>query len=260
MFHAELDSTSVRAPEPTSSDSTSYDTFLRSRPDSLELSAIDLIISLNKQHPSLRTHIVHLSSAAALPLIKDAKSSGLPLTVETCFHYLCLTASSVPAGHPEFKCMPPIRSSENREHLWTALMDGTIDFIVSDHSPCVASLKCLDTGDIMKAWGGIGGLGLGLSLLWTEGQKRGVTFSKIVQWLSKNPARHAGLTSKGGIEVGKDADFVIFDPDAKYTVCFHVWFSFRERLNFPHSHRWHEMIYDSRIKSRLMRVWCWLAE
>ena len=220
MFHAELDSTPANALESATIDPTSYHTFLRSRPDSLEFSAIDLIISLTKQHPSLRTHIVHLSSATALPLLKAAKSSRLPLTVETCFHYLCLTASSIPAGHPEFKCMPPIRSAENREQLWTALMDGTIDFIVSDHSPCVAGLKCLDTGDIMKAWGGIGGLGLGLSLLWTEGRKRGVTFSKIVEWLSKNPARHAGLSRKGGIEIGKDADFVVFDPHAEYTVCF----------------------------------------
>ena len=229
MFHAELNCTSGGILETTIADPTSYDTFLRSRPDSFEFSAIDLIVSLNKQYPSLRTHVVHLSSATALPLIKDAKSSGLPLTVETCFHYLCLTASSVPAGHPEFKCMPPIRSSENREHLWTALMDGTIDFIVSDHSPCTASLKCLDTGDIMKAWGGIGGLGLGLSLLWTEGQKRGVTFSKVAKWLSENPARHAGLSNKGGIEVGKDADFVIFNPHAEFTVCFHM-FPFMEHL------------------------------
>ncbi|KAF8523588.1 allantoinase [Gautieria morchelliformis] len=218
LFHAELDCNPVGASEYTTPDPRAYDTFLRSRPDSLEFSAIDLIISLNKQYPSLRTHIVHLSSATALPLIKHAKSSGLPLTVETCFHYLCLTASFVPAGHPEFKCMPPIRSSENRERLWAALMDGTIDFIVSDHSPCLASMKCLDTGDIMKAWGGIGGLGLGLSLLWTEGRKRGVTFSRIVKWLSTNPAIHAGLSNKGAIEVGKDADFVVFDPHCELTV------------------------------------------
>lgn len=219
LFHAELDSNPMETPDIITSDSTSYETFLRSRPDCLECSAIDLIVSLNKKYPSLRTHIVHLSSATALPLIKNAKSSGLRLTVETCFHYLCLTASSVPAGHPEFKCCPPIRSEDNRERLWEALKDGTIDFVVSDHSPCVASLKCLDTGDIMKAWGGISGLGLGLSLLWTEGRKRGVMLSKIVEWLSQNPARHAGLSNKGAIEVGKDADFVVFDPQAEFMVC-----------------------------------------
>ena len=204
----------------------SYETFLHSRPDSLEYSAIDLIISLNKQYPSLRTHIVHLSSATALPLIKEAKASGLPLTVETCFHYLCLDSRSVPPGHPEFKCCPPIRSSENQELLWMALKSGVIDFVVSDHSPCVAGLKCLDTGDIMKAWGGISGLGLGLSLLWTEGRKRGVALSKIAEWLSKTPARHAGLSAKGTIEVGKDADLVVFDPEAEFTVCPELYINF----------------------------------
>ncbi|KAF8463750.1 hypothetical protein JB92DRAFT_3086293 [Gautieria morchelliformis] len=199
LFHAE-----TITPNPRS-----YDTFLRSRPDSLEVSAIDLIISLNKQHPSLRAHIVHLSSATALPLIKDAKASGHPITVETAS--TTFTASSVPAGHPEFKCLPPIRSAENRGHLWTALMDSSIDFIMSDHAPCVASFKCFDTGDFMNAWAGIGGLGLGLSVLWTEGQKRGVTFSQIVKWLSTGPAVYAGLPSIGGIEVGKDADFVTTD-------------------------------------------------
>jgi allantoinase len=103
-------------------------------------------------------------------------------------------------------------------------MDGSIDFIASDHAPCVSSLKCFDTGDFMNAWAGIGGLGLGLSVLWTEGQKRGVTFSKIVKWLSTGPAIHAGLPSKGAIEVGKDADFVIFDPNSEFTVCCDVCF------------------------------------
>ncbi|KAF8577072.1 allantoinase [Ramaria rubella] len=215
LFHAELGSQLG----PESRDPTVYDTFLKSRPDSLEFSAIDLIISLNKHYPALRTHIVHLSSATPLSLIKDAKASGLPLTVETCFHYLYLTASTIPSGHPEFKCCPPIRSSENREQLWEALADGTIDFVVSDHSPCVSSLKCFDTGDIMKAWGGIGGLGLGLSLLWTEGRKRGIKMGKIVEWLSEKPAKHAGLAkTKGKIEPGKDADFVVFDPLAEFTV------------------------------------------
>ncbi|KAF8521377.1 allantoinase [Hysterangium stoloniferum] len=218
LFHAELENESP--PSGTHDpDVTVYDTFLQSRPDTLEYSAIDLIVSLNKQFPSLRTHIVHLSSATALPLIERAKASQLPLTVETCFHYLCLTSAAIPAGHPEFKCCPPIRSSENREALWNALKDGTIDFVVSDHSPCVASLKCLDSGDIMSAWGGIGGLGLGLSLLWTEGQKRGVNLGDIAQWLSSKPAKHAGLSDrKGAIEAGRDADFVVFDPDAEYTV------------------------------------------
>ena len=219
LFHAELDS-SHSASTTLVPDPTLYSTFLESRPDALEVAAIEFIISMNKEHPSLRTHIVHLSSAAALPLIRDAKAAGLPLTVETCFHYLCLTATTIPDGRPEFKCCPPIRSAENQNLLWDALIDGTIDFVVSDHSPCVGSLKCLDTGDIMKAWGGIGGLGLGLSLLWTEARKRGNNMGRIVDWLSARPACHAGLQSrKGRIEPGKDADFVVFDPLVQFIVC-----------------------------------------
>ncbi|KIJ28127.1 hypothetical protein M422DRAFT_270622, partial [Sphaerobolus stellatus SS14] len=226
LFHAELDCNLSSPQEPNDEDPRNYETFLNSRPDSFEVSAIELVIRLNKQYPSLRTHIVHLSSAPAIPSIKEAKTSGLPLTVETCFHYLCLTSSEIPAGHPEFKCCPPIRTQSNREELWKALQDGTIDFVVSDHSPCVAELKCLDSGDIMKAWGGIGGLGLGLSLLWTEAGKRGITMVQIIEWLSFKPAKHVGLAaSKGSIEVGKDADFVIFDPNAEFKVT-------KEVLNF----------------------------
>ena len=249
LFHAELDSSEQRASSTLASDPTLYSTFLDSRPDALEVAAIESIISLQKAHPSLRTHIVHLSSAAALPLIRDAKAAGLPLTVETCFHYLCLTAAAIPAGRPEFKCCPPIRSAENQARLWEALHDGTIDFVVSDHSPCVARLKCLDTGDVMHAWGGIGGLGLGLSLLWTETRKRGGGMGRIVEWLSARTARHASLGDrKGGIELGKDADFVVFDPLAVFTVGVHASFG-RTSFSSPSDHM-------PALCSRLQRTHC----
>lgn len=185
----------------------------------MELTAISLVVSLSRLYPALRTHIVHLSSASAIPLLKDAKAT-LPVTVETCYHYLCLDSSIIHAGHLQFKCCPPIRSKENREALWQALKDGIIDFVVSDHSPCISSLKCLDTGNFMEAWGGISGLGLGLSLLWTEGLKRGISFRNVVEWLSERPARHAGLSSrKGRIDIGYDADFAIFNPSERFIVC-----------------------------------------
>jgi allantoinase len=183
------------------------------------MDAISLITKLQRLYPSLRCHIVHLSAASALPLIRAAKSSGLSLTVETCFHYLCLSADEIPSGRPEFKCCPPIRENVNRGLLWEALLDGSIDCVVSDHSPCITELKKIDEGDIMGAWGGISTLGLGLSLLWTEGSKRGVTLAQILDWTSRKTAEHAGLGElKGQLKVGFDGDFVIWDPSAEFTV------------------------------------------
>ncbi|KAJ7647310.1 allantoinase [Roridomyces roridus] len=219
LFHAELDS-APSDPKPTQP-STMYSTFLDSRPPKLETDAISLITRLQRSYPSLRCHIVHLSTASegALSLIREAKSAGLKLTVETCFHYLCLSADDIPSGHPEFKCCPPIREQNNRQLLWEALLDGTIDCVVSDHSPCVTELKKMDEGDIMGAWGGISTLGLGLSLLWTEGSKRGVPVARILEWTSAKTAEHAGLGDvKGQFKVGYDGDFVIWDPDAEFTV------------------------------------------
>ncbi|KAJ7579215.1 allantoinase [Mycena floridula] len=226
LFHAELDDPSAAAPEESDLSPAEYSTFLKSRPQKLETDAISLITSLQKDHPSLRCHIVHLSASSALPIIRAAKSTGLKLTVETCFHYLCLSSEDIPSGHPEFKCCPPIRETDNRNLLWEALKDGTIDCIVSDHSPCVADLKKLDEGDIMGAWGGISTLGLGLSLLWTEGLNRDIGISDIINWTSVKTAEHSGLgATKGKLDVGYDGDLLVWDPDAEYEVK-------RESLNF----------------------------
>ncbi|KAF8070466.1 hypothetical protein FPV67DRAFT_1487495 [Lyophyllum atratum] len=220
LFHAELEPFgTTEPPDGGSSDPTLYSTFLQSRPEKLETDAISLITSLQKKYPALRCHIVHLSASSALPLIRAARSAGLNLTVETCFHYLCLSANDIPNGHPEFKCCPPVRGSANRDLLWEALKEGVIDCVVSDHSPCVDQLKKLDEGDIMGAWGGISTLGLGLSLLWTEGQNRGLTIAQIVEWTSFKNAEHAGLSHlKGRLQVGLDGDFVVWDPDTEFTV------------------------------------------
>lgn len=218
-FHAELETDCNHPPQSTSADPTLYETFLHSRPQSLETAAIELITRLHAQHPTLRLHIVHLSASDALPLIRAARASGLPLTVETCFHYLTLDATSIPNGHPEFKCCPPIREAPNRDALWDALKKGEIDCVVSDHSPCVAELKKVDVGDVMGAWGGISTLGLGLSLLWTEGSKRGVSVKDIVKWCCEKTAEHAGLQdTKGTIAVGYDADLIVWDPKAEVKV------------------------------------------
>jgi allantoinase len=192
----------------------------------MELDAIRTIIRLQSEYPSLRCHIVHLSTSDALPLLRNARSNrpstSAPLTIETCFHYLCLQSSLIPRGQPQFKCCPPIRDESNRELLWEGLKDGTIDFVVSDHSPCVASLKRYPEGDgdFLSAWGGISGLGLGLSLLWTEARKRGISIEKVVEWTSTKTAKHVGLDGvKGAIKEGLDADLVVWDPEELYLVC-----------------------------------------
>ncbi|KAF8692084.1 hypothetical protein AX14_002630, partial [Amanita brunnescens Koide BX004] len=157
LFHAELDDDSHS--EGSNSDPTLYSTFLESRPQQLEMDAISLITNLQLSYPNLRCHIVHLSAASALPIIRAAKAAGLKLSVETCFHYLCLSSDDIPSGHPEFKCCPPIRDTRNQDILWDALKAGVIDCVVSDHSPCIAELKHMDEGNIMTAWGGISTLG-----------------------------------------------------------------------------------------------------
>lgn len=202
-----------------SANPTHYSTFLASRPPQLETNAIALVIRLQQQFPQLRCHIVHLSAAAAIPMIKEARTTGALLTVETCFHYLSLSAEDIPDGQAEFKCCPPVRGSSNRDQLWDALKEGVIDCVVSDHSPCVLELKRPQDGDLMAAWGGISTLGLGLSLLWTEGQKRGLSMGAIVDTLTRKTAMHAGFGElKGQIKAGYDADFVIWNSDIEQKV------------------------------------------
>jgi len=219
LVHAEIETGSSWSQSVPHSDPADYATFLKSRPQKLETDAISLITMLQHEFPSLRCHIVHLSASDAIPIVRKAKQAGLKLTVETCFHYLCFSSEDIPRGRPEFKCCPPIREQDNKEALWDALKDGTIDFVVSDHSPCSVDMKRMKEGDFMKAWGGISTLGLGLSLLWTEGRKRGVALGKILQWTSIGPAELAGLGDrKGRLKVGADGDIVIWNPDVEFEV------------------------------------------
>ncbi|XP_011053549.1 PREDICTED: allantoinase, mitochondrial isoform X1 [Acromyrmex echinatior] len=188
-----------------------YDTFLHIRPDIMELDAVKLICDWCIKY-NFRCHIVHLSSAECLALIKDAKTLGAPLTVETCYHYLVLAAEEIPAGFTEFKCCPPIRKNSNREQLWHGVKNGTLDMIVSDHSPCVSELKT--SGNFLTAWGGISSLQFGLPLIWTAAKMRGIPFFDVSKLLSNQPAKLCGLEDrKGDLSVGKDADFVIWDPE-----------------------------------------------
>jgi allantoinase len=150
--------------------------------------------------------------------VAAAKADGLRLTVETCPHYLVLEAEAVPDGATPVKCCPPVRDHANREALWAALADGTIDLVVSDHSPCTADLKALDTGDFAAAWGGIASVQLGLPLVWSEARRRGHSLECVVRWMAAAPASLVGLTSKGAIRPGAAADLVAFAPDDDWVV------------------------------------------
>lgn len=202
-------------------DPTAYSSFLASRPDSFECNAIHHIIKCLTKQPTTKVHIVHLATHEALPMIKHAKQTlGLPLSVETCFHYLSLRAEDIPNGATQFKCCPPIRNDNNRRLLWDALKNGLITSVVSDHSPCTPELKGLERGDFFEAWGGISSVGFGLPLLWTVGREEfGIDITDIVQWCCVNTAEQVGLSHrKGRISVGYDADFAIFDSEMTYTV------------------------------------------
>ncbi len=208
----------TRALNASHADWRMYSNYLASRPDAAETEAIALLIRLAEEFKT-PIHIVHLASAKALPQLADARKRGLPVTVETCTQYLWFAAEEIPDGATEFKCAPPIRSKENRELLWNALTEGLIDFVVTDHSPCPPEMKRGDTGRWDQAWGGIASLGLALPVLWTAMSKRGIAIERVGEWMALGPARLAGLElRKGALAVGADADFAVFDPDAKWTV------------------------------------------
>ncbi len=195
-----------------------YATYLASRPPAAEEQAIELVTRLCRSTRA-RTHIVHHSAASALGLLRAARDEGLPLTVETCPHYLRFAAETIPDGATAYKCAPPIREEANRAALWQALREGLIDLVASDHSPCTPALKAMDSGDYMAAWGGIAGLQLALPVVWTEARPRGHDLSDLVRWMCSGPARLAGLEGKkGAIAAGHDADLCIFDDAETYMV------------------------------------------
>jgi len=194
-----------------------YRTYLESRPGAAENEAIAMLYSMN-QSSRAWVHVVHLSSAGGLETIRRARDEQMPLTAETTPHYLHFSAESVPDGATEFKCAPPIREASNRDLLWMALKDGSIDCVVSDHSPCTPQLKRLEEADFIGAWGGIASLQLVLPVVWTEAEKRGVGLERLPGWLCEGPARLAGLSGKGRLAAGFDADFIVWKPEDSFIV------------------------------------------
>jgi allantoinase len=219
LVHAEIPGPIVAAAASTAGrDPKLYKTFLQSRPREAENEAIAMMIRLSRK-TGTRIHIVHHSSSDALPLIEEAKSGQIPITVETCPHYLAFAAEDVRDGATEFKCCPPVRERENREKLWDALGDGVIDMVVSDHSPCTPHLKLPESGDFIQAWGGISSLQFGLPVMWTNAKRRGFGLHHLTEWMSHRPAQLAGLHDrKGELKIGYDADLVVWNPEATFKI------------------------------------------
>jgi allantoinase len=214
IVHAEDAHAIEHAP---AADGGTYERFLHSRPRGAENLAIAQVIELARW-TGCRVHILHVSSSDVIAMLASARRDGVPITAETCPHYLTFAAEEIPDGATQYKCCPPIREAANRELLWQGLRDGVIDMVVTDHSPSTPDLKALDTGDFGVAWGGISSLQLGLSAVWTEARARGFALTDIARWMSAAPARHAGLPSKGQIAVGHDADFAVLAPDDTFVV------------------------------------------
>ncbi|MFC7595023.1 allantoinase AllB [Terrabacter sp. GCM10028922] len=214
IVHAE-DAHAIEHAHPA--DGRAYAGFLHSRPRGAENLAIAQVIELARW-TGARAHVLHLSSSDALPMIRSARDDGVALSVETCPHYLTFAAEEISDGATEFKCCPPIREATNRDRLWDGLVRGDIDLVVTDHSPCTVDLKAFDSGDFGKAWGGIAGLQLGLAATWTGARARGLGLPDVARWMAEAPAALVGLTAKGRIAVGLDADLAVFAPDDEFVV------------------------------------------
>jgi allantoinase len=220
LTHAELPGPIEEAvrKRPKGEATNQYATWLASRPRRAEDEAIALLLRLAEEFHA-RIHIVHLSSSDSIAQLRQARARGIRVSVETCPHYLTFDSEEIVDGATQFKCAPPIRERENREKLWTALRDGTIDFIVSDHSPCPPAMKLGEGGDFLRAWGGIASLQIGLPAVWTQARSRGYALTNVAEWMCRGPARLAGLEKrKGTIAAGCDADLVIWNPDDKFCV------------------------------------------
>ena len=219
LVHAELPGSLDSAAQGLEdADWRKYSTYLQSRPDEAELSAIRLMLSLCREF-GFRLHIVHLATASALEMLCAAREQGLPVSVETCPHYLHLEAESIPNGATQCKCAPPIRGRANRERLWRGLRESVIDMVVTDHSPCPPAMKQASGGSFRTAWGGIASLSMALPLMWTETRRRGFSLADIARWMAEKPAQLAGCDErKGRLAAGHDADFVVFDPESELKV------------------------------------------
>jgi allantoinase len=217
LVHAESAAAAAALPQVATEGSRSYAGHLAANPRHVENVAVAQVIEAARVTGG-HAHVVHLSSSDAIEMIASAQREGVRVTAETCPHYLTLAAEEIHDGHTAAKCCPPIREAANQERLWAGLAAGTLGYIVSDHSPCTAEMKALDTGYFGPAWGGISSLQLGLPLIWTQARARGIGLEQVAVWMSAGPARLAGLTGKGQIAAGYDADFCVVAPEESFVV------------------------------------------
>ena len=219
LVHAELsEAIDAATDELTDDDPRQYATYLASRPPTAEIDAVKAMIDLARRH-NVRVHIVHVSAAEAIPALRDARADRVPITAETCPHYLAFTAEQIPDGATQFKCAPPIRGSANREQLWNALVEGVLDCVVSDHSPCPPELKRAERGDFFAAWGGIASLELTAAVVASQLRARSIPLENLARWMSEGPARLAGLHRvKGRLAAGYQADFALLDDSETFVV------------------------------------------
>jgi allantoinase len=214
IVHAEDAGTIAQRPDPHG---PRYSEFLESRPRAAETVAVTQILGLSRA-TGCRVHVLHVSSSEVLPVLADARRDGVPVTAETCPHYLTIAAEEVPDSATQYKCCPPIREAENRTLLWRGLQDRVLDIVVSDHSPSTPELKCVDSGDFGAAWGGIASLQVALPVVWTAAHERGFDLADLCRWMSLGPADLLGLAGKGRIARGCDADFCVFAPEDRFVV------------------------------------------
>ncbi|RHW26056.1 allantoinase AllB [Nocardioides immobilis] len=214
IVHAEDAHAIAHAPEPHGGQ---YADFLASRPRDAENRAVQQLIDLSRA-TGCRVHVLHVSSAEALPVLAEARRGGVRVTAETCPHYLSFAAEEIADGATLYKCCPPIRERDNRDRLWDGLRDGVLDLVVSDHSPSTIELKRLEEGDFGTAWGGISSLQVSLPAVWTEARRRGHDLVDVARWMCEGPAAQTGMRGKGRIALGCDADFAVLAPEETFVV------------------------------------------
>jgi allantoinase len=245
------------APGEPPSNARTYSRYLDARPITWEREAVRQLMEVAKDTKpgaiaeGAHVHVVHLSDGEdTLSLIKNAKAEGSSVTVETCAHYLSFAAEDIPEGATQYKCAPPLRHSHHRELLWKALMDGDIDMITTDHSPSTIDLKLLEEGDFLKAWGGISGIQFSLPATWTHGSVRGMTIEQMSKWWSTFPAKMVNLPRKGSLEIGKDADIVVWDPEASFVIDSNYPIYFKNKVTAYMGHKYYGKVITTFARGR----------